>query len=383
MKVYKGYLISLKANISTMLLYCSIFLLVAFSMVYLTSEGTNTGSYSQQRLSIGVVDRDHSFWSETLLEYLEQYHDVTIMDDDMDVLAEAVYNTDILYAVILPEDFLNTCIVGEKPVETLTESGSQWEYYVNGRIDSFINTVRVCLAGGYSSEEAAQMVLDSTEVQAQVQMESSREDLSVYNVFRFMPYLYFSILCFVLGLIQKEYQDIDIRRRLLASSLTLKSQNLQSLLAFFTTGVLAWVLCEGIGILTCASEFWNSPNKWLILLNGFTIMLGALAAAYFVGSMAKSNAAVNGMANVLSLGFCFLGGIFVPLELLTGVIRKIGQFFPTYWYAQNISILSFNDTMTDSLRSDLYQGMLIQILFAVACVAVALAIGKARRQEEA
>ena len=383
MKVYKGYLISLKANISTMLLYCSIFLLVAFSMVYLTSEGTNTGSYSQQRLSIGVVDRDRSFWSETLLEYLEQYHDVTIMDDDMDVLAEAVYNTDILYAVILPEDFLNTCIVGEKPVETLTESGSQWEYYVNGRIDSFINTVRVCLAGGYSSEEAAQMVLDSTEVQAQVQMESSREDLSVYNVFRFMPYLYFSILCFVLGLIQKEYQDIDIRRRLLASSLTLKSQNLQSLLAFFTTGVLAWVLCEGIGILTCASEFWNSPNKWLILLNGFTIMLGALAAAYFVGSMAKSNAAVNGMANVLSLGFCFLGGIFVPLELLTGVIRKIGQFFPTYWYAQNISILSFNDTMTDSLRSDLYQGMLIQILFAVACVAVALAIGKARRQEEA
>lgn len=383
MKVYKGYLISLKANISTMLLYCSIFLLVAFSMVYLTSEGTNTGSYSQQRLSIGVVDRDHSFWSVTLLEYLEQYHDVTIMDDDMDVLAEAVYNTDILYAVILPEDFLNTCIVGEKPVETLTESGSQWEYYVNGRIDSFINTVRVCLAGGYSSEEAAQMVLDSTEVQAQVQMESSREDLSVYNVFRFMPYLYFSILCFVLGLIQKEYQDIDIRRRLLASSLTLKSQNLQSLLAFFTTGVLAWVLCEGIGILTCASEFWNSPNKWLILLNGFTIMLGALAAAYFVGSMAKSNAAVNGMANVLSLGFCFLGGIFVPLELLTGVIRKIGQFFPTYWYAQNISILSFNDTMTDSLRSDLYQGMLIQILFAVACVAVALAIGKARRQEEA
>ena len=383
MKVYKGYLISLKANISTMLLYCSIFLLVAFSMVYLTSEGTNTGSYSQQRLSIGVVDRDRSFWSETLLEYLEQYHDVMIMDDDMDVLAEAVYNTDILYAVILPEDFLNTCIVGEKPVETLTESGSQWEYYVNGRIDSFINTVRVCLAGGYSPEEAAQMVLDTTKVQAQVQMESSREDLSVYNVFRFMPYLYFSILCFVLGLIQKEYQDIDIRRRLLASSLTLKSQNLQSLLAFFTTGALAWVLCEGIGILTCASEFWDSPNKWLILLNGFTIMLGALAAAYFVGSMAKSNAAVNGMANVLSLGFCFLGGIFVPLELLTGVVRKIGQFFPTYWYAQNISILSFNDTMTESLRSDLYQGMVIQILFAVACVAVALAIGKARRQEEA
>lgn len=111
-------------------------------------------------------------------------------------------------------------------------------------------------------------------------------------------------------------------------------------------------------------------------------MLAALSAAYFVGSMAKTDAAVNGMANVLSLGFCFLGGIFVPLELLTGAIRKIGQFFPTYWYAQNISILCFNDEMTASLKATVFQGLLIQILFSLACTSVALAIGKARRQED-
>ena len=142
------------------------------------------------------------------------------------------------------------------------------------------------------------------------------------------------------------------------------------------------MLCEGIGVLTCFSEFRSNPNWWLILLNGFTIMLGALAAAFFVGSMARTDAAVNGMANVLSLGFCFLGGIFVPLEMLTGVVRRIGQFFPTYWYAQNISILSFNETLTESLKTALFQGMGIQILFALACVAVALAIGRAKRQEE-
>ena len=81
-------------------------------------------------------------------------------------------------------------------------------------------------------------------------------------------------------------------------------------------------------------------------------------------------------------GLLLLGGIFVPLEMLTGVVRRIGQFFPTYWYAQNISILSFNETLTDSLKTTLFQGMGIQILFALACVAVALAIGRAKRQEE-
>lgn len=138
MKVYKGYLIALKTNISTVILYGSIYLLVALSMVYLSSGEKNSGSYSQQRLSIGVVDRDSSLWSETLLEYLKQYHDVTVMEDDMSTLAEAVYSSEIVYAVLIPEDFLNTCILGEESVGTLTESGSQWEYYVNGRIDSFV-----------------------------------------------------------------------------------------------------------------------------------------------------------------------------------------------------------------------------------------------------
>ena len=199
---------------------------------------------------------------------------------------------------------------------------------MNGRIDDFINSARVYLAGGYSQEEAMKNVLDTGDIRAEVELESSREDLGIYNVFRFMPYLYFSILCFVLGLIQKEYQNIDIRRRLQASSLTLRNKNIQSLLAFFTVGIFSWVLCEGIGVLTCFSEFRSNPNWWLILLNGFTIMLGALAAAFFVGSMARTDAAVNGMANVLSLGFCFLGGIFVPLEMLTGVVRRIGSFSP-------------------------------------------------------
>lgn len=262
MKVYKGYLIALKRNVSTVILYCTIFFGVAVSMVYISNGEENTGAYSQERLAIGIVDRDNSLWSQALEKYLEQYHDVTIMEDDMDELAEAVYGRRIRYAVIIPENFYEECIQGGRKVESVTESGSQWEYYVNSRVDNFINSARVYLAGGYTQEEAAENVLDTADIQAQVELESSREDLGIYNVFRFMPYLYFSILCFVLGLIQKEYQNIDIRRRLEASSMTLKNKNIQSLLAFLTVGIFSWILCEGIGIATCFSEFWSS------LING-------------------------------------------------------------------------------------------------------------------
>ena len=125
MKVYKGYLIAIKRNISTIILYCTIFLGVAVSMVYIVRSGENSGDYSQRRLSIGVVDRDNSMWSQALEDYLEKYHDVTVMEDDMDKLAEGVYTTEILYAVIIPEDFYETCSYRiRKPVGILCE----WPY---------------------------------------------------------------------------------------------------------------------------------------------------------------------------------------------------------------------------------------------------------------
>ena len=76
MKVYKGYLIAIKRNISTIILYCTIFLGVAVSMVYLSGREQTGGSYAQMRLSIGVVDRDNSLWSHALEDYLEKYHDI-------------------------------------------------------------------------------------------------------------------------------------------------------------------------------------------------------------------------------------------------------------------------------------------------------------------
>ena len=44
MKVYKGYLIAIKRNISTIILYCTIFLGVAVSMVYLSGREEAGGS---------------------------------------------------------------------------------------------------------------------------------------------------------------------------------------------------------------------------------------------------------------------------------------------------------------------------------------------------
>ena len=77
----------------------------------------------------------------------------------------------------------------------------------------------------------------------------------------------------------------------------------------------------------------------IYMLNSFSCMLVALALGYFTGMISENAVALNGINNVLSLGLCFLGGVFVPLEMLGNGIVSIAQFLPTYWYSRINGIL--------------------------------------------
>lgn len=382
MKVFRGYILCMRGNFHTIIMYCVVFFLVSLLMVQFSGDAGKGDWYIGQEVQIGVVNKEEGPWSQALTDYLRQRYVVKKMEDDKGKITEALYNQEVKYVLLIPREFQKDCLEGEEKLEVMSEPGSRWEYDVNSVVNGFVNSARVCIAAGYSENEAIEILRESSEIKAKVKVESPQGSDSMYNVFRFMPYLYFSILCFTMGVVRREYQKLDIRRRLMATSMPLRRQSLEMFLAFLTVGLGIWVLCQGMGIALCGGDFLESPNKWYILLNGFSIMLSALAASFFIGNVAKTSEAVNGLANVISLGFSFLGGVFIPLEMLTGTVKRIGQFFPTYWYSQNMGILCYNHELTASLRERLCQGILIQLAFGAACVAVAMAINKAKRQEE-
>ena len=80
--------------------------------------------------------------------------------------------------------------------------------------------------------------------------------------------------------------------------------------------------------------------------------------------------ALNGINNVLSLGLCFLGGVFVPLEMLGNGIVSIAQFLPTYWYSRINGILRDYGELSSELWHTIWAGLLIQLAFALACFGV-------------
>lgn len=382
MKVFEGYLKCVRGNVHTILMYCMIFFAISLTMSQFSGKGQAQGVYSKTRLTVAVVDEDNSMWSHALTEYIAQSHEIAEVSEDKKSLADALYYDWIQYIVYIPENFEDKCLKGQEKLEVMSRPGTTYEYYVNAMLDTFVNETKVFLAAGYLEDAAAKAVLETGKEEGEVYLSAPAGSQGTYNVFRFMPYLYLSILCFTMGTVHREYQQMDMKRRLSASCVSLKKQNFQMLLAFLAVGISIWILGSLMGILLCWQDFMGSGKEFYFLANGAAVMLASLAAAFFVGTAAKTSGAVNGMANIVSLGFCMLGGIFVPLEMLTGMVKRVGQFLPTYWYSKNTRILCYSSRLTDSLQKEIWQGFLIQILFAAACAAAAVALNRARQQEE-
>ena len=206
MKVFRGYILCMRGNFHTIIMYCVVFFLVSLLMVQFSGDAGKGDWYIGQEVQIGVVNKEEGPWSQALTDYLRQRYVVKKMEDDKGKITEALYNQEVKYVLLIPREFQKDCLEGEEKLEVMSEPGSRWEYDVNSVVNGFVNSARVCIAAGYSENEAIEILRESSEVKAKVKVESPQGSDSMYNVFRFMPYLYFSILCFTMGVVRREYQ---------------------------------------------------------------------------------------------------------------------------------------------------------------------------------
>ncbi len=80
------------------------------------------------------------------------------------------------------------------------------------------------------------------------------------------------------------------------------------------------------------------------------MLLVALSLAYLVGILAKNSSMLNGIVNVISLGMSFLCGVFIPLEYMSGSVRKAAMFLPVYWYEKANDLLADFGRVTGRCR---------------------------------
>ena len=172
----------------------------------------------------------------------------------------------------------------------------------------------------------------------------------------------------------------DVKRRMLCSAVSGKRQNAQLILGYAVIGLAVWGVCTMLPVLMYGKEFLKDPHLPHYLFNSFLMMLVSLSIAFLVGSMVRKEEMISAVVNVVSLGLSFISGVLVSLEVLSKGIKTVARFLPIYWYETGNNLIANNHTFSSTQLKSLYTGYVIQILFALAFLFIALVIIHNRRQ---
>ena len=114
------------------------------------------------------------------------------------------------------------------------------------------------------------------------------------------------------------------------------------------------------------------------LLNSIALLAVSLTLAYLIATLVGDSNELSGIVNIAALGMCFVCGTFVEMDLLSSGVRRAAQFLPVYWYEAVNNLLSGAGDITGSIRTEIFQGIGIQFVFAAAFVCITLAVSRER-----
>lgn len=383
MTVYKGYMKIMWKNKGLILMYLAIFTGITVMFQKLNQQDP-IGSYQTESVKVAVVDEDGGSMAAGLKEYLGQFHEVSTAEYNKARLQEDLFYRDVEYIVWIPGQFFETCIVEGKELAVTKVPGSYTAFYVDQQINSYLNDARACVAAGFTQEETAQSLgrLEPARVELLDTGRASGRTSDYGFYFQYIPYLFLSILCYVMGNVLVAFRRGDLPKRMRACAVSARRQNLEGLLAAATLGLCLWAVSMAGAFVWYRVTLSERGGVGYFLLNTLLMMAVSLTISYLVGILVHGKSVsntLNGVVNVLSLGMCFLCGVFVPLELMNKGVKTVAQFLPVYWYEVVNGLLVEFGTVAGEAKQAVLQGLGMQFMFVVALVCVTMAVSKWRR----
>lgn len=386
MTVFKGYFLIIRRNAWSIIMYIIIFVMIS-CMIEMSMRGSVvTEGFSAARLEVAVIDREGGILGDTLRKVMEKEQNLVELEDDKQKIQEELFYSNVDYVLIIPEGASEAVKAGEKAVQSITVPNSTSAFYVESRVNCVLNEIRVCLAAGFDIGEACEKALEISGLSAEVELMDVNGNAGVresYNYyFGYMPYAFLGAAIMSMSTVIMEFKKREIRRRIQSSSLPFFRQNAAMIVSFAAVGLVIWGICMAMQAVMYQGGIFKSTNALWYIINSLVFMTVSLAIAYLTGMLSNSRAALNGLNNIISLGLCFLGGIFVPLEMLGGGVEKVSRFLPTYWYAKINGILGDYTAISADMKHTIWTGIVNQLLFAAACFALTLAIRRRQMQEK-
>lgn len=387
MQVFNTFFRLILRKKNMILMYIIIFIAIAVVMMKVSTQNDTSEKYTRRSVKIAVIDRDKSRLSKSLKDYLADQNEMVSIPDKEKRIKDELYWRNVEYVLIIPENFQKLLEEGQKTdVISKKIDDAVNAVYVDEEIKLFMSLFSLYQGAGYSVEDAVGHVKEDVAHDVSVDTVTKEDGESAIKTaneghyyFQYVPYVLVSVCILAISCILVMFYQEDVKKRCICSSMKLKEQNQQLVLAslLFCFGVT--VLFIIVGIVVTKGELLGQSNLWFYSINTVAFMFVSIALAFMLANLFQSEAALNGCSNVFSLGFCFLGGIFVPLWVMPDSVVTVAHFVPTYWYVQANDAVSYMTEVTSPFLKEFFLNVGVQMCFAVALLSIGLVVSKKRR----
>lgn len=386
MQVYKAFFKVIHKNLGQIMIYVVVFMVLA---VLMSTTYTPPGStdFTETKVNVAFINHDEdSPLVIGLKNYLGTHANLVDLPDDTQKLQDALFFRNVEYIVTVPNGFTEDLMAGKKvQLQKTTVPDSTSSIYVDMLINKYLNTAKTYstqLAGITQPELVAALNTDLSH-QASVSLinstiESGNAEKSGYY-YNFLAYSLFAILILGVSAVMLVFNDPDLKKRNLSSPLKNRTMNLQMILGNLSFTMVAWFLMIFVSFFMYGS-YMVTTNGLLLILNSFVFALTALSISFLIGNLVRSKAAMSAVSNVVSLGTCFIGGVFVPQYLLGNGVLTLASFTPTFWYVKANNDITTATSFNANNLSSIFSSMLLVFAFGLAVLAITLVIIKQKRQ---
>ncbi len=388
MQVFNLFFKLLKSNKGVIIMYFAIFLTVALVISDAqSSDSDKEKNMTETELTLTIIDEDQQVFGKGLTEYFGNGNKLIEMEYDEDAILDKLYWRKLDYALVIPKGFEKSLLdenIEDMELKCMKVPGYFDAGFFESELSMYTTKLTSLLKAGYSMEEAQQQLLDLQEEETKVEVatfinENQNDRTTMFLLY--VPYLFITLGMNGIGLILLTFNAPLVKARMECSATTLKTKMKGLIGGIVLYGVLLMVAVMVVVAILSKGSIFTDVRLPYFLLNMFAMLLFSLSLGFFTGTISKNHDVVNGLVNVLSIGLCFLGGVFVPYEFFGETVLKVAKFVPTYWYAVNNMSIGAMTEMTPEFAEEIFwqTGLIMGYALVIFAVTIVVIVNKRKK----
>lgn len=389
MIVFKAYMKIIKSNIVLVSLYTVIFLIIAIVMASVTSSN-GTQSFNEKKVKVQIINNDQdSILMQGLIYTISDKGEIIDEEEDKESIQDALFFRKVEYIVKIPDNFTTDFLAGKDVnIEKIQVNESFSAYYMDSLINKYLDTWKIYKENntGLSDQEIKEKVIEDLNNQTKTVLYDNSKNTSVIEsmgiFFNMTAYALLGSILLGIALCMTELNKDKIRQRNLCSPVKPSTISFNIILGNCILSFSIFLIMV-IAAIIFYSDVIFTVSGMLIILNLFIITLCCMFIGMLVGATVKSRAAISAVSTTVSIGLCFISGVFVPQYFIGDSVKFIASFNPVYWFVKgNDEIIKLTNINFDSIKPIL-MSFSIELAFAICMLAIYLVITKekAKRAE--